>query len=243
MNKLDSRPDGKYFTSVKTFAPLGTFKNSTIEKAFKFAYDMTFGADGEHRAYRSGGTHVRKNGEIFADTFQGKLAEFAIYNQLFQTHKINVPDLGVWNLGEWDDVDFIIDGKKTAVKSTKSFGQLLLLEKKDWSADGAYIPNLAKNGGLYDYFILVRMNPFCADLLKQLKYYYSDKAPYSELEKLLTNEQWQYDIPGYITRSELAEVIQQGNIIFQGEKLNGKMPMDADNYYVQAADMHPISEI
>lgn len=241
MNKLVSRSDGKYFTAKKPFNSLGVFKESTIEKVIKFAYDMTYGANGAHRAHRSGGTYVRNNAEIFADAFQGKLAEFAVYNQLYKDHDINVPDLEVWNLGQWDDTDFIIDGKKTAVKSAKSFSQLLLLETKDWTAQGAYIPNIGKDGGLYDYFMLVRLNPPCADLIKELRN--SNNITCEELEQLLKKEKWEYDIPGYITRSELVEAIKQGNIIFRGERLNGKKPMDADNYYVQAADMHPISEI
>lgn len=241
MNKLDSRPDGKYFTARKGFNSLGSFKDSTIEKVIKFAYDMTFGASGAHRAHRSGGTHVRSNAEIFADAFQGKLAEFAVYNQLYKNHSINIPDLDVWNLGQWDDTDFIIDGKKAAVKSAKSFSQLLLLETKDWTAQGTYIPNIGKNGGLYDYFILVRMKPFYADLIKGLNDHVN--VAYEDLVQLLIDKKWEYDIPGYITRSELVEAIQQGNKISKGEKLNGTMPMDADNYYVQAADMHPISGI
>ena len=147
MNKLDSRPDGKYFTARKPFKSLGAFKDYTIEKVIKFAYDMTFGASGAHRAHRSGGTHVRNNAEIFADAFQGKLAEFAVYNQLYKNHSINVPDLDVWNLGQWDDTDFIIDGKKAAVKSAKSFSQLLLLETKDWTAQARIFPILAKTAG------------------------------------------------------------------------------------------------
>lgn len=241
MHKLDSRPDGKYFTEKKYFCPLGAFKPSTIDKTIKFAYDMTFGASGAHRAHRSGGTHVRNDGEIFADAFQGKLAEFAVYNQLYNSHNINVPVLDVWALGRWDDEDFIIDGKKAEVKSAKSFSQLLLLETKDWTEQGAYIPDIGKNGGLKDYFILVRMKPYCADLIKRLYDY--DNPSYEELEQLLKKEKWEYDIPGYITRGELVEAIRQGNIIYRGEKLNGKMPMDADNYYVLTADMHPISEI
>ena len=241
MRQLKSKDDGKHVTLKKRFTPFGAFKDSTIEKVVKFAYDMTFGASGAHRAHRSGGTRIRKNAEIFADTFQGKLAEFAIYNYLYKTHDINVPDLSVWALGQWDDADFIIDGKKTSVKSAKSFSQLLLLEKADWTDDGAYIPNLDKDGGLYDYFILVRMNPFCAELMSGLED--SENATYEELVKLLTKEKWKYDVPGFITRGELVEAIRQGNVIKKGEKLNGSMEMDADNYYVQACDMHPINGI
>ena len=75
LNKLKSRNDGVYITRRKEFSPLGTFKEQTIKKTLDFAYEMSFGDGGEHRNHRSGGTHVRKNGEIFANTFQGKLED------------------------------------------------------------------------------------------------------------------------------------------------------------------------
>ena len=44
-------------------------------------------------------------------------------------------------------------------KSTKSYGDLLLLETKDWNDDGEYIPNKDKGNFRYDYTILVRFSP------------------------------------------------------------------------------------
>ena len=83
MRRLQDDLNGSmFFTGKIPFTPGIGLKSSTIEKTFDFAYDMTFNKQGEHRNHRSGGTHVRRQGEIFADTFQGKLAEFAIYNHL-----------------------------------------------------------------------------------------------------------------------------------------------------------------
>jgi hypothetical protein len=48
-----------------------------------------------------------------------------------------------------------------SIKATKHFGQLLLLETKDWNNNGQYIPNLSlEKQSQYDYFILVRTNYF-----------------------------------------------------------------------------------
>ena len=60
------------------------FKTETVETVFDFAYKMTFGREGAHRDHRSGGSHTRRNGEIFANTFQGKLAECAVSNLFYQ---------------------------------------------------------------------------------------------------------------------------------------------------------------
>lgn len=67
-----------YYTNAKApYNKDGTLKKQTIERVFDFAYTMAFTTKGEHRSTRSGGEHSRRNGEIFANTFQGKIAESA----------------------------------------------------------------------------------------------------------------------------------------------------------------------
>lgn len=118
-------------------------KQETVRRVFEFAYSMTFGAVGEHRDHRTGGSLQRKNGEIFANTFQGKLAECAACNLFYKLDPSVMPDFTIAKLGVWDSVDVIVNHKKIAVKSTKSFGNLLLLEQHDWDENGDYIPNSA----------------------------------------------------------------------------------------------------
>lgn len=243
LNKMNVQSDGLYFSSKKKFKPLGTFKPETIKKALDFAYQMSFGQGGEHRSYRSGGSHIRKNGEIFANTFQGKLSEFGIYNMLHKKFNLEKPDLSTYGLGEWDDYDFILNSKKISIKSTKRFGQLLLLETKDWNQHAEYIPNIKNNTANYDVFILVRIEPYCEDVLKSLKALYSNSESKEKLENAILNLEWKYDIPGFIINDELKYAIENKHIIKQNELLNGKTPMDAENYYVQAGDMHEISEL
>ena len=102
-----------------------------------FAYDMTFGRTGEHRAYRSGGQKIRRNGEQFINTYQGKIAECGVFLYLWnngikigEDHQmvsiIEKPDFETWELGRWDTVDILCNGKKLNIKSTKHYGNLLL---------------------------------------------------------------------------------------------------------------------
>lgn len=228
-----------HISSKKTFIPLGEFKNSTIEKVFEFAYNMSFSGEGEHRDHRSGGTHNRRNGEIFANTFQGKLAECALYN-LLTKNKINTtkPDFGIYKLGVWDAEDINVNGKSISIKSTKAFGNLLLLEEKDWDENAVYLPNQKA----YDYTFLIRMNPFCEELLRKNRILYSDYVDKNTLRSILLNEIWKYDIPGFISKNDLIDVIRFKHIIYRGNKLNGNTTMDATNYYIQAGDMRPIDE-
>ena len=71
-------PTNKAFNSIE-------IEKDYVNETLDFAYAMTFGKDGEHRKYRSGGSHTRKNGEVFCDTCQGKLAEYFVYQKLTST--------------------------------------------------------------------------------------------------------------------------------------------------------------
>lgn len=239
------RSDGESFfiTESVKYVPLGSLKKSTIETVLEFAYSMTFGQEGCHRDHRSGGSLKRRPGQIFADTFQGKLAECAACNIFYETDKNLMPDFSVSELGVWDSVDIKVRDKNIAVKSTKYFGQLLLLESADWDENGIYLPNKDKDINKYDYIVLLRMKPSCEDILRQYRMLYSDKIEKETLRKILIAEDWTYDCPGYITNDELKSIIRHKQAIYKGSLLNGKTKIDADNYYVQAGSMHNIKEI
>lgn len=243
LHKMETKKDGVFITQRKNFNAIGTFKQETIKSTLDFAYAMSFGMSGEHRNHRSGGTHLRKNGEIFANTFQGKLSEFAVYNKLYKNFELQKPDLSTYGLGEWDDYDFVINEKKISIKSTKSFGNLLLLETKDWNELAQYIPNIGKGSSTYDIFILVRIEPYCEDILKRIKALYSNTESKEQLSSAILSLEWKYDIPGFITIEDLKYAISNKHIIKKGEMLNGKTPMDAENYYIQSGDMKEVGTL
>lgn len=134
--------------------------------------------------------------------------------------------------------------KKIAIKSTKFFGNLLLLETKDWDENGRYIPNIDSNCSEYDYFVLIRVRPECSNIMKRNRWYYTNHLDYEVLWPAITNETWSANLVGFITRDELIKsVIKTKQILPQNANLNGTTKMDADNYYVQAGDMNSISEL
>lgn len=212
----------------------------TIREVFDFAYDMTFGKNGQHRNYRSGGSARRKNGEIFANTFQGKLAEVALYT-LLKNADFNPEELDFerYDLGKWDFADIECSKGKIAVKSTKSFGNLLLLETKDWNSEGEYKPN----NTAYDYLFLVRISGDIDGILKKNKLYYLDECRKEELEKIINGENWSYDIPGYLSLKDLKLLIAQNKIIPRGSLLNGTTTMDAENFYEEAGNLRRIKKL
>jgi hypothetical protein len=100
MNKLTKIDNIYNFNNIKEFKAIATLVEKSIEAAFEFAYKMSFGHEGEHRAYRSGGSKTRRQGEIFINTFQGKLAEFTIYNTLYEFCDVPKPDLDTYGRGK-----------------------------------------------------------------------------------------------------------------------------------------------
>lgn len=235
------REGNSYYTTRKVPYHVDRFfKTETVETVFEFAYKMTFGRAGAHRDHRSGGTHARRNGEIFANTFQGKLAECAVSNFFHQLGYDVTPDFATYDLGRWDSVDLSVDGYEISIKSTKRFGQLLFLETHDWDEKGTYIPNKETGNGDYDIIILVRLASSCDDILRDTKLLSQNSADYSSLKDMIVSCQWSYNYVGYITRDDLRYIIENEYIIPKNAMLNGNKRMDADNYYVQAGDMRDI---
>ncbi len=239
--KLDQRGNSFFITSRRPFKPLFSFSKEIIKRVYDFATGMTFSREGEHRDHRSGGQHRRKNGEIFANAFQGKLTEFGLFKFLGDRGiQISSPDVAKWELGKWDAIDLLVLNKKVNIKSTKHFGNLLLLETKDWNSDALYLPNISKGTEAYDIFVLTRIDPSCEDILKGLRFLYSEVLNKADLDKLsqsIHGATWRFDIAGWLKREDLKDSIINGNILPQNSMLNGTVKMDAENYYVQAGDM------
>ena len=225
------------------------FKNETINTVFEFAYAMSFGKQGAHRDHRSGGTHHRKNGEIFINVFQGKLSELAIYNYFFQFNRIlyqqlSPPDFEVYGLSEWDDCDLQLKGECFSIKSTKHYGELLLLECKDWNTLGQYKANInTEKPDIFDYFILVRLKPDGEQLLKSKHLFYENAVDKEMLYQLIKNQEWRFDVPGYLRHKDLVEIITKQQILPQGALLNGRIKMDAENYYAQSGDLGNLEKL
>lgn len=226
----------------------GVFTREALDKIFSFALEMSFGA-GHHRETRTGGSLKRPQGQIFANTFQGKLSEHAVYTEL-KTKSVSCGklDFDVYGEGIWDESDLRAGGAKLNIKSAKHFAQLLLLETDDWNASGNYIPNLeSEGGGVYDCFIFVRIKPSIEKILRNLNIWNKDELTGDQPDQLrsaiIKTNKWEYDITGWITHSDLQELIRRNFIIRRGELLNGKVPMDANNYYIKAHDMRTFPEL
>lgn len=253
MTKWEPKPMTKNgdiysFNSTNTFKGTCNLTNKELDDSFEFAYSIAY--DELHRNHRSGGTHQRRNTEIFVDALQGKLSEF-FTQKVFIEAGIDVSDVdtNLYERGKWDSEDlsiFSTKGKeiKITIKSTKHFGNLMLLETKDWDSEGYYIPS--RELGKYGVFVLVRVKFGLDSILKSKRLYFNDDIDKNKLreifDSIVSNDQLKFDIPGILYRNDIKKVISSNQIIFKNDKLNSTT-MDADNYYVQSGNMRPIDDL
>lgn len=236
--------ENKYYINHKRkFKAIGKIDLLDIKTCFDFSYEMAFG-EGEHRNHRSGGEICRTSGEIFINTLQGKMAEFAMYRYLKKYGvETTCPDLSIQRLGVWDEFDLEYEGIHITVKSTKYYGNLLLLETKDWNEKGEYMPNKENGIASYDYLVLLRIAPDGQSIMKKQKILYLNHIEKEVLERLTYSVNWQYDIAGYITKKDFVRLISKKYILPKGAVLGNGTVMDAENYYVQAGDMRHDREL
>lgn len=182
------------------------------------------------------------------NTLQGKMTECALHKYL-QGYQLDTSgvDFSVFGKGKWDTVDLACNNNKIAIKSTKHFGQLLLLETKDWDENGNYIPNEDTNTGEYDEIVLMRIRPNIDDVIKRKPDFW--QLDVAEQLEFLKSIKWEFEISGYITHEDLQYIIRNHYVIKQGDRL-GKVKenyngivMDADNYYVQVTNMRKKEEL
>jgi hypothetical protein len=242
MKKLTFKENSYFVNSKKEFCSFSV-SNEIIQKALDFAYAMVF-EEGHHRNHRSGGSIKRKNGELFCNAFQGKMAEFIIHD-LFTERGLACTgvDTSVSGKGIWDDCDLVCNSKKINIKSCAYFSNLLLLETKDWDKQGNYIPNRDAQTSEYDCFVLVRIKPDIKKVFKENKLLFSDTLEKNKILELLANESWQYDVAGWIDKLDLVQIINAGFTLPQGATLNTKTTVDANNYYVQSGDMKYLRDL
>ena len=224
MHKLDSDGPGSYRVSHKRdFVRNGILRQEDVSECFDFSYGMTFGGSGAHRDHRSGGQAHRHMGEIFINTFQGKLAEFALYNYAVIVGEMSIdpPDTEMMELTRWDSFDMDIEGSIINVKSTKKRGNLLLLETRDWDSEGRYIPNSESGCEAYDFFVLARVDPDGEKIMREHGLLYADSADKEILRKIILSERWRVNLAGYITGEELTYTMYR----YSSHPLNLRMKM------------------
>jgi len=166
-----------------------------------------------------------------------------MYNFYERLNKLGIncpkPEIERWGKGKWDDQDFIINNIRISIKSMAFFSNLLLLETKDWDADGNYIPNKKK----YDLFVIIRLKPDLKSFFRTKRILYTNFLKKELVREIITAIEFEADIPGYVEHEKLVEIIKENQILPQNVFLNGKIKMDAENYYILSRDFTKLENI
>lgn len=224
------------------FMVIPTYEN--IINIVNFGWNMTFGQRGEHRHQRSGGTIERENLAIFKDVINGKFGELAFYKYCEgQVSNITTIDLECYGLGKWDRSDFEVTFNShtysIAIKTTKFFGNLLLLETKDWQikeGKSCYIPNGAN--GFYDFIVFCRVQSNLEQIVQEVEKNGNDSSDL--VQQILGKLTVKTEVVGHINNYDLVSAITNEHRINKGDYLVGSKQdtkMDADNYYIQSGCM------
>jgi len=209
--------------SKKEFAPDTKLKPESIRKCLIFASEMAYG-NGYHKSQSFGNSNFdRSPHDIFINTFQGKLAELAVYNELFAMgiRPDNPPEFDIWGKGKWEDCDFTLNNGtiRASIKSTKWFGNLLLLEKHKYNEKGQFLETFESEPQAYDFTFMVRIQGV--------------KSP--KPQYYLERNDIEVEVTGFMSHSKFLQVIEEKQIIPQGIILG--TPLIVDNYYIFAQDL------
>lgn len=242
-------PRGVYMNSFfssfkKPFDDKISVAGNSIIESHKFAYEMAFG-EGKHRSNRSGGTLKRTPAEIYSNTLCGKISEFELrrYLSKWGDLKLSDIDLSVHDLGVWDNIDLEVNSKNISIKSSSFFSQFLLLETKDYKADGTYAHN-RENKSPHIY-VLSRIKP---DTKKEIqvaidKLNKNNENEVKDFLSRLEDTKFFIDFPGFIIKDDLLLKISGNDYKKQGDKINNKVSLDADNYVFDVAELKDIDQI
>lgn len=191
---------------------------------------MAYGNKHNPDSFASGESkNTRNNEQIFRDAFQGKLAEVAFFNYYSKDFKINEPNFDEWERGFWEDTDFIAEynglSYRISIKSTKHFGNLLLLEKNRYNSYGLYIESAEANspGIKHDVIFLIRIK----GINNSLPEWYD----YAKLEDIKA------EITGYIKHEDFLKAIEDNKCLEKGWIINGKEKLKVDNYYFCCSEL------
>jgi hypothetical protein len=165
--------------------------------------------------------------EIFINTLQGKIAEYGFYNYFKDRVKLEAPDMNLWGQGIWEDTDFTVEYKNKSydisIKSTKYFGNLLLLERARYDDKGRYLE--PADGGKpkqYSWIFLIRVKGVSIKNPEQ----YDDNI----LDKI------QVEVSGYISRKMFINAIKNQKIIYRDTIIGGQ-PLQVDNYWFCVSEL------
>jgi hypothetical protein len=72
---------------------------------------------------------------------------------------------------------------------------------------------------------------------------YSNNINFTKIKEIVDKFKFEADIPGFVTNSKLVKIIESEQILRKGAMLNGRIKMDAENYYIMSSDFEDFKKI
>lgn len=245
MHKLTQIGEGEYRTNyIKRLSPI-YLPEEDVQDCMEFAYDMTFGKVGQHRNIANGSSYQRSDSEIFANVLQGKVGEFAVRNYLASLGlDVSDVDLRRYQKGRWDNGDLVLGNDLISVKSSPSYVNFLKLNANDYDERGRYKFGRSAD----DYIMYTRVLPNVNKVMRDVSYEINtlisqDALTCDDIERLILEDTWSVDLPGYITRGDFAEEVIGNDLkVYKGEKIDN-LGMFHDVYYTQTGDLRELDTL
>ncbi len=232
------------FPYKKPFSPMARLNPTIIKEVFRFSYAKTFE---NKRVCSLQEDHDCKISENFAILSQRKLAEFSFWKYLTLHHiPLDKPNLKSNEQEKIHSNDFTFKFRNLAIKSAAATEQALLLATKDWNKKGLYIPHIGTSHESYNYFVLVRLNHSIVQLMKDYRHFNCSNLDKDQLYRLIMSQTYTYDIPGFITKQDLIDAINNECFIPEGVYLDDNKEtskMVLSYYYFQAGNLQPIQKL
>ena len=219
--------NGIYFeTSKKNFKPIFSVNEYVKDSVIWAVSQKHFKAKG------------RDAKTIIRNAIQGKIGEFGLYKYFKSAgYDIDLPDLEIRGFGEYDSGDLFVRDKKIQIKTTKSYYNLLLLDKKDWDENGNYKYDKDEVKKPYSAFFLCRIKPSVDEVIPLDIDYTIDN-----IMECISNANFRIDIPGFADMNDFKECIT-GERYLKCKNYLGKLKLEKDIYYFQAGDLKDIDLI
>lgn len=217
-----------------------------ITRLLSFALEKSFNQKAQTRSLRKGDdeSNSRNRCQMFMDTLRGKSAEYVFLQIFKETTKgclwadgiqSKQVDLEILSQNcDTGDFEFGFSQRlNISIKSTKTIGAHLLLEKLNYSENGEELSD-PSNPKKVDFFVLFGINvndEKVEHIVHNFKTYQEAKENLSKLVDLFLKESITFDAIGVLSRKDFQKVMAQHQYALKGEITLGK-PLEVDNYLI-----------
>lgn len=236
-NELDTVETSYVTTKGKDFKS-EFILTSALEEAFEFAYNHTVGQK-KNLLTLFWGSNKQQNVAEFAKAFRGKLCEIGLKKYL-DMHGLSVrhPKSLTWEVDKFENFELLVNNKKRLlVKAIPYYSNLLLLDTELWDTDASYGRG-KKHRIQYDYFVLTRIKPGVIHLFENFKLTNNQEMDKEQIKKIVFAPSFKFEVTGYLSKHEIAELKRNGQILPAGAVVNGNKELDHEYYYCQAGDLN-----